>query len=73
MTIKTEQFKQLKKILNKINYLNKFAIAKIISQDNNYYYIKINNGWVTEILKDNLINMNDLNIEQEARFILSNY
>tara|TARA_R110002020_G_scaffold393756_2_gene603859 strand:+ start:471 stop:695 length:225 start_codon:yes stop_codon:yes gene_type:complete len=72
-TIKTDQFKQLKKILNKIRYFNKFADPKIISQDKNYYYIKINNGWTTEILKDNLLVMNDLNIESEAMFILSNY
>ena len=64
---------KLNKLFSYINFFNKFAYPKLINSDKNYYYFKINKGYLTEINKTYL---NELNMEQlmdEALRIIDNY
>ena len=64
---------KLNQLFSAILYFNNFAKPVLISDDKNYYYVNISGGWITEILKENLNNMDDFGIIQEAQYILSIY
>ena len=65
--------KQVNKLFTEIQATNPFAVPELINEDDNYYYFKINNGWITEISKDYINNLPDYKLYTEARYILDNY
>ena len=64
---------KLNKLFREITATNPFAVPELINEDNNYYYFKINNGWITEISKDYLDGLADYQLYTESKWILDNY
>ena len=64
---------KLNKLFIEITATNPFAVPKLVNSDENYYYFKINNGWITEISKDRLDELGDFQLYTEAKWILNNY
>lgn len=62
---------KLNKLFTEITATNPFAIPKLVNSDENYYYFKIGNGWITEISKDRLDELKEMNTE--AKYIIDNY
>ena len=65
--------KKLNKLFCLIKHFNRYANAELINEDGNYYFYKINNGYVTEILKDSLDKMDVNELASEAQYILRTY
>jgi len=65
--------KTLNKLFREITATNPFAVPELVNEDTNYYYFKINNGWITEISKDHLDDLGDFQLYTEAKCILDNY
>tara|TARA_Y100000310_G_scaffold132229_1_gene131288 strand:- start:66 stop:266 length:201 start_codon:yes stop_codon:yes gene_type:complete len=63
----------LNKLFCLIKHFNRYANAELINEDENYYFYKINNGYVTEILKSSLNKMNVDEIAAESKYILRTY
>ena len=64
---------QLDKLFREITASNPFAIPELVNNDENYYYFRINGGWVTEIAIDYLNGLKDYKLYSEAKYILNNY
>ena len=64
---------KLNKLFREITATNPFAVPELVNEDTNYYYFKINNGWITEISKDRLDELGDIALSAEARYIIDNY
>jgi len=63
----------LNKLFCLIKHFNRYANAELINEDDNYYFFKINTGYVTEISKDSLNKMNVDELASEAKYILRAY
>ena len=63
----------LNKLFCLIKHFNRYANAELINEDDNYYFFKINTGYVTEISKDSLNKMNVDELASEAKYILRSY
>ena len=63
----------LNKLFCLIKHFNRYANAELINEDDNYYFFKINTGYVTEISKDSLNKMNVDELASEANYILRTY
>ena len=63
----------LNKLFCLIKHFNRYANAELINEDDNYYFFKINTGYITEISKDSLNKMNVDELASEANYILRTY
>ena len=63
----------LNKLFSLIRHLNRYANAEFIEENENYYFYKINRGYVAEILKDSLNKMDVDELYSEAQYILRTY
>ena len=64
----------LNKLFCLIKHFNRYANAKLINEDETYYFYKINNkGYVAEILKSSLNKMDVNELASEAKYILRSY
>ena len=64
---------KLNKLFCLIRHFNRYASAELINENENYYFYKINDGYVTEILKDSLDKMDVNELASEAQYILKTY
>ena len=64
---------KLNKLFCLIRHFNRYANAELINEDEKYYFFKINEGYVTEILKDSLNKMSVDELASEANYILRTY
>jgi len=64
---------KLNKLFREITATNPFAVPELVNEDTNYYYFKINNGWITEISKDRLDELGEFQLYIEAKYIIDNY
>ena len=64
---------KLNKLFTLINHFNRYAKTELISENENYYFYKINNGYAAEILKDSLSKMSIDELAAESRYILKTY
>ena len=64
---------KLNKLFNLINYYNRFAKAILISEDENYFFYKINDGYVSEVRKIDLESMDTNDLMNEAKYIIRTY
>ena len=65
--------KKLNKLFGLIRHFNRYASAELINENENYYFYKINDGYVTEILKDSLDKMDVNELASEAQYVLRTY
>ena len=69
-----QNIQKLNYLFNCIKIYNKFTKPKLINENNNYYFFKIEStGYILDILKQSLIKMDNVDIKSEARYILNNY
>ena len=64
---------KLELLFREIRGINRFAIPEYVNMDNNYFYFRISNGHITEVLISNLVEFDIIDIRFEASRILSNY
>ena len=73
VNIDKNQVNKLSQLFSLINGLNNYANPIYVNEDNNYYYFKINNGYVSEIHKKSLYKYNKYELLSEAERILDRY
>lgn len=63
----------LEKLFYYIRSYNRFINVELINQDQNYYYISLNGGYLTEININSLNSLNDIKLIFKAKDIINNY